>query len=44
MEERRQIKKSLLDSKSPRLKERISKEYEGKYKEVKKSARRDRRE
>ncbi|KAL3842166.1 hypothetical protein ACJMK2_020209 [Sinanodonta woodiana] len=44
IEERRQIKKRLLDSNSPRLKDKISKEYRGKDKEVNKSARRDRRE
>ncbi|KAL3875419.1 hypothetical protein ACJMK2_033367 [Sinanodonta woodiana] len=44
IEERRQIKKRLLDSKSPRLKDKISKEYRGKDKEVKKSASRDRKE
>ncbi|KAL3877700.1 hypothetical protein ACJMK2_035366 [Sinanodonta woodiana] len=44
IEERKQIKKRLFDSNSPRLKDKITKEYRGKDKEVKKSARRDRRE
>ncbi|KAH3846506.1 hypothetical protein DPMN_088807 [Dreissena polymorpha] len=43
LEERRQIKKKLLDYKSLRLKERISKEYSEKDKVVKTSVRRDKR-
>ena len=44
IEERRQIKKQLLDSKSPRLKERTAAQYREKDKEVKTSARRDKRQ
>jgi endonuclease/exonuclease/phosphatase family metal-dependent hydrolase len=44
IEERREIKKRLLDTKSPRLKERITKEYSEKNKEVKTSARKDKRD
>ncbi|KAK3515953.1 hypothetical protein QTP86_004679, partial [Hemibagrus guttatus] len=43
IEERRQIKKKLLDSKSPRLKERITSWYREKDREVKTSTRRDKR-
>ena len=43
IEERRLVKKKLLDSKSPRLKERMATLYRGKDREVKTSARRDKR-
>lgn len=43
MEERKQLKKNFLDAKSPRLKERAVALYREKDKEVKKSARIDKR-
>ncbi|XP_061164954.1 craniofacial development protein 2-like [Saccostrea echinata] len=43
IEERKQLKKNLIDAKSPRLKDRAAALYRKKDKEVKKSARRDRR-
>ena len=44
IEERREVKKKLLDAKSPRLKERIGAEYRNKDKDVKNAARQDRRQ
>jgi endonuclease/exonuclease/phosphatase family metal-dependent hydrolase len=44
IEERKEIKKRLLQVKSPRLKERLVKQYSEKDKEVKKSARRDKKD
>jgi hypothetical protein len=44
IEERRQIKKKLLDTKSPRLKEQVSIQYREKDREVKNSARQDKRQ
>ena len=43
IEDRKQIKKCVLDAKSPTLKEKISKEYADKDKEVKNRARNDKR-
>ena len=43
IEERKKLKGKLLNAKSPRLVERAQKEYDDKNKEVKKSARRDKR-
>ena len=43
IEERRKIKKKLLDSKSPRLKERFLAQHREKYREVKTATRRDKR-
>ena len=44
MEERRQLKKKALDSKSPSLKERALAQYREKGKQVKTSARREKRQ
>jgi hypothetical protein len=44
IEERRQIKKKLLDTKSPRLKEQVSSQYREKDREVTNSARHDKRQ
>ena len=43
IEERKKLKTKILETKSPRLKERITKEYREKEKEIKTSARRDKR-
>ena len=43
IEERKQAKQKLLDNKSPRLRERAATLYREKDKEVKTSARRDKR-
>ena len=43
IEERKKLKTKILETKSLRLKERISKEYREKDKEIKTSARRDKR-
>lgn len=43
IEERKQLKAKLLSTKSPRLQEQIQKAYTSKDKEVKRSARKDKR-
>ena len=43
IEERKKLKTKILETKSPRLKERISNEYREKDKEIKTSARRDKK-
>ena len=43
IKERKKLKTKILETKSPRLKERISNEYREKDKEIKTSARRDKK-
>ena len=43
IEERRKIKEKLLSTKSPRLKEQVTKQYRDKDKQIKRSARKDKR-